>query len=153
MRATTVIPLLLAFIVTVAYVTAVPTLAYSALVAASIARSGDMGGPLNFVLIPAAGSVIGVIGGIVLVLLSPIFHKSARIALLVPFAIVLFTFFLALAWAYSGAGSGVLPIAFSAFMSFWIGSAALLFIVVDMVTRRIAQTVTSRRKVMKKASH
>src|SRR5258708_37710349 len=124
MRATTVIPLLLAFIVTVAYAAAVPTLAYSALVAASIAHNGDMAGTLNLVLIPAVGLVIGVIGGAVLVLLSPIFHKNARIALFVPFVIALFTFFLALAWAYSGAGSGVLPIAFGAFMSFWFGSAA-----------------------------
>jgi hypothetical protein len=138
MRVTRAIPLCVAFILTAAYVAVVPTLAYSTLVAASIARSGDMGGPLNFILIPAAGLVVGAIVGAVLLLLSPLFHKVGRMALFVPFVVGLLAFILALAWSHSAGYPAAGPMAFSLFVSFWFGSASLLFIVIDLVIRRIA---------------
>ena len=125
-------------------------MAYSAIVAASIARSGDMGGPLNFVLVPAAGLVVGVAVAGLLLLLSPLFHKATRIALVAPFAIALLSFLVLLIWSYSRGSSGAFPVALSAFVAFWFGSAALLFILIDLAMRHFAQALTERRAVADK---
>jgi hypothetical protein len=152
MRATTAIPLFVSFILTVVYVAAFPALAYSGLVAASIASNGDMGGPLNLVMVPAAGLVVGLFGGVLLVLLSPLFHKAPRIALLIPVVIGVFTFAIAFAWLSSHAKSTAWPIALSAVLSFWFGSAAMLFVVSDMIIRRMAESLATQCRVARQPS-
>lgn len=116
---------------------AIPMALYFILVTYSIFKSGDIGGPLNFVLIPLLGAVAGALCAILFCGVVAAFRASARVLVSLPLATFAVIALLTLSTVRNLDWRAAVGFALGA----WVASSAAAFSCAFAITRRVARII------------
>jgi hypothetical protein len=134
-----------AIVATILVVAAVPIVAYGVLVVVGIVIYGDPGGWLNFVAVPIASFLLGLICAIAFIPLSLIALRLGRASMLAPLAIIVLAFG---AWELfiGRPASGDLFVfhALGGALALYLGGAFLAYLAVFLVSRKVLGILTPR---------
>jgi hypothetical protein len=104
-------------------VAAVPTIVYAVVVGRSVIANGDFGGPLNVVLIPLAGLLMGAVCSLFFVVIAAVFKFSRRCLLVMPPATAISVLVISLFARSHAPVDRYVGLALAG----WLGGAALVF--------------------------
>jgi len=141
MRLNRAVVVLLSSIATTIFVAAVPTILYAVVVGRSVIANGDFGGPLNVVLIPLAGLLIGAVCSLLFASLAAVFRFSRRCLIVMPPATAIFILVISL-FARSHAASNPVDRYVALAIAAWFGGAAYVFTLSFMGLSRLGRKRT-----------
>lgn len=138
-----VIPHVAAFFASAGFVTAVPVIGYGLVVVWGIATAGDMGGPLNFVIIPVAAATIGFIAAAAYLPLGVLALRYPAVGWLLPMVVATLLFAGTFLFLSLRPGGPISIYAASAFVAAWFGFGLAVHLVILHSARRIAKWLSS----------
>ncbi len=121
------IVVLLSSAATTVFVAAVPTILYAVVVGRSVIANGDFGGPLNVVLIPLAGLLIGAVCSLLFASLAAMFRFSRRCLIVMPPATAIFILVISLFARSHAASNSTVDRYVAVAVAAWLGAAAYVF--------------------------
>jgi hypothetical protein len=132
-----------AAIFTIAFVAAVPVLAYGAIVAASVVRTGDFGGPLNFIIIPVVGASIGVVFFLSFAILATIFRRKRGYQAWLPLTVFAVGFTTVFFWCAPRMQTLSSAFLLAGVIALWIALACVIYLATFAVVIRLLHVRTA----------